>query len=118
MKRMFLAAVAATLALAVPAAAEFQQVTNRSDFVALMSNKTLTRPLVKINVMPNGEITGKGAAWPVSGKWQWKGQYLCRSLEWGGDDLGYNCQEVKVNGSKVRITSDRGAGQSAEFRLR
>jgi hypothetical protein len=39
-------------------------------------------------------------------------------LVWGGDDLGYNCQEVKTNGSQLRITSDKGTGDSADFRLR
>lgn len=108
---------AATFAAASPALAEFQQVTNRTDFMQLVGGKTLIRPLVKINVMSDGNISGMGAAWPVSGKWQWQGQYLCRSLEWGGDDLGYNCQEIKTDGVKIRITSDRGTGQSADFRL-
>ncbi|MDF1728908.1 MAG: dihydrodipicolinate reductase [Sulfitobacter sp.] len=109
---------AAFVALAAPALAEFQQVTQRSDFVALMSGKSLTRPLVNIQVSPDGNISGTGAAWEVTGSWRWEGGYLCRSLEWGGDDLGYNCQEVAVNGDRVRITSDRGAGRSADFRLR
>ena len=118
MKRIIAIATAVTVGLAAPAFAEFQKVESRSEFVQLVSGKTLTRPLVKLRVGSNGTISGKGATWDVSGQWQWKGGYLCRSLEWGGDDLGYNCQEVKVNGSTVRITSDRGAGRSADFRLR
>ncbi|MEM6305697.1 MAG: dihydrodipicolinate reductase [Pseudomonadota bacterium] len=111
-------AAAAMVAIASPALADFEQVTSRSEFVQLVSGKTLTRPLVRLRVGADGSISGRGATWDVSGQWQWKGNYLCRSLEWGGDDLGYNCQEIKVNGSTMRITSDRGAGQSADFRLR
>ncbi|MBD3665729.1 dihydrodipicolinate reductase [Sulfitobacter aestuariivivens] len=118
MKAMMTTLVLSTAVLAAPAYAEFQQITNRDDFVSVVSGKTLTRPLVKLKVSPSGTISGKGATWDVSGQWQWKGNYLCRSLYWGGDDMGYNCQEVKVSGNKVRITSDRGTGQSAEFRLR
>ncbi len=118
MKLMITTACAAMIGLALPAFADFQQVTSRSEFVSIVNGKTLTRPLVKIRVAPNGSISGKGASWDVKGKWQWKGNYLCRSLEWGGDDLGYNCQEIKVKGSTMRITSDKGAGQSADFRLR
>lgn len=118
MKRMIITAVAATLGLATPALAEFEKITSRSEFLSAVGGKTLTRPLVKINVKSNGSITGKGASWPVTGSWSWKGGYLCRSLNWGGDDLGYNCQEIKVNGSTMRITSDKGTGQSADFRLR
>jgi len=84
----------------------------------LGSGKTLTRPLVRLKVLPNGRISGKGASWEVTGRWEWKGGYLCRSLNWGGDDLGYNCQEIKSDGQRMRITSDRGAGQSADFKLR
>tara|TARA_R110002094_G_scaffold53486_7_gene64801 strand:- start:676 stop:1032 length:357 start_codon:yes stop_codon:yes gene_type:complete len=118
MKTMTLAILAAAFGLATPATAEYQTVQTRAEFVALVSGKTLTRPLVRLEVRPDGNITGKGAAWDVSGKWQWKDGFLCRSLVWGGDDMGYNCQRVKANGSKVRITSDRGRGQSADFRLR
>lgn len=110
--------LAAAMTVATPALAELQTITSRADFLALVSGRTLTRPLVKLQVLPDGQITGRGATWDVSGTWQWKGAYFCRSLEWGGDDLGYNCQEVKSDGTKVRITSDQGAGESAEFRLR
>ncbi|MEM7522065.1 MAG: dihydrodipicolinate reductase [Pseudomonadota bacterium] len=117
--RLFAASVCAVLmASALPALAEFQQVTSKNAFMNLVSGKTLTRPLVKIQVLPNGSIEGTGAAWDVSGNWTWENGYLCRSLEWGGDDLGYNCQEVRANGNRVRITSDKGTGQSADFRLR
>jgi len=86
--------------------------------VQLVKGKTLTRPLVKIEVASTGAISGKGALWPISGIWTWKDGYFCRSLEWGGDDLGYDCQEVTASGSKVRFTSDQGSGDSADFRLR
>ena len=116
--RQLSASIFAIVVLASPALAEFQQVTSRDDFISLVSGKTLTRPLVKLQVLPDGRISGTGASWEVTGKWQWENGYLCRTLNWGGDDLGYNCQEVKTNGSRVRITSDKGTGQSADFRLR
>ncbi len=46
------------------------------------------------------------------------GRLFCRDLFWGARDLGYNCQQVDVNGSRIRFTSDRGRGDSAVFRLR
>lgn len=118
MKTLAPAICAAAFSFAAPAFAEFQQVTSRDAFVSLVSGKTLTRPLVKIEVKPDGVISGSGASWPVTGKWSWENGFLCRTLEWGGDDLGYNCQEVKTDGTRVRITSDRGTGESAVFRLR
>lgn len=118
MKRLLASICVGILFMTTPALAEYQPITTKADFVALMSGKSLTRPLVKLQVLPNGNISGRGAAWEISGNWQWKGGYLCRSLQWGGDDLGYNCQSVEADGAKVRITSDKGAGDSAEFRLR
>jgi len=98
----------------VPTAAfaEYATIQNQSDFVTLVAGKTLSRPFVKLEVSPEGEIKGKGAAWEVAGKWVW------RDLFWGGDALGYNCQKVEVSDSYVRFTSDKGKGDSAEFRLK
>ena len=117
MKRLA-TAICASLLMATSAFADLQKVTSRDAFLSLVSGKTLTRPLVKLQVLPDGRIAGTGATWEVTGQWTWKDGYLCRTLKWGGDDLGYNCQEVKTDGSKVRITSDKGSGQSADFRLR
>jgi hypothetical protein len=111
-------ACAALIIFATPVFADFQQIKSRAAFMALVGGKTLTRPLVKLQVMPDGRIAGMGAVWAVTGNWKWQGAYLCRSLSWGGDDLGYNCQEVTSDGNNVRITSDKGAGQSADFQLR
>ncbi|MEH6645897.1 dihydrodipicolinate reductase [Sulfitobacter sp.] len=118
MRQRFFAFVALALACATPAAAEFSKVESAAEFKQLVSGKTLTRPLVKLTLNPNGTISGKGAAWPVTGRWSWKNGFFCRSLEWGGDDLGYNCQEVKTSSDRIRFTSDQGAGDSAEFSLR
>ncbi|QUJ78091.1 dihydrodipicolinate reductase [Sulfitobacter albidus] len=109
---------AAALCFATPAFAELSKVNSADEFKQIVSGKTLTRPLVKLQVSPGGSISGRGATWPVSGNWTWKDGYFCRSLEWGGDDLGYNCQEVKASGNKIRFTSDQGAGDSAEFTIR
>ena len=49
-----------------------------SQFVELVSGKTLTRPLIKLEVRPDGKITGKGARWAVTGSWTWRDGYFCR----------------------------------------
>lgn len=107
-----------TFCLASPALADFAKVQSEAEFVRLVSGKVLTRPLVKLEVSESGAISGTGATWAISGDWSWKDGYFCRSLEWGGDDLGYDCQEVTVSAGKVRFTSEQGNGDSADFRLR
>ena len=116
--RTVLASIATLLALAAPAAAEFAAVTDRDTFLRLVTGKELSRPLIKLRVMPDGGIAGRGASWDVAGKWTWQEGYFCRNLNWGGDELGYNCQEVRANGDRIRFTADKGRGQSADFRLR
>ena len=102
-----------------PALADVVKVQDQNQFVELVSGKTLTRPLVKLTVMPDGTIAGRGARWDVEGQWSWKDGYFCRDLFWGGDALGYNCQEVQATSDgRIKFTSDRGKGDSATFRLR
>ncbi|WP_415919264.1 dihydrodipicolinate reductase [Tateyamaria sp. SN6-1] len=117
--RLFVATVAAAFALSTPALADLKKVESQQEFVTLIKDKTLTRPLIKIQVTPDGRIEGRGARWDVEGSWSWQNGYFCRDLFWGGDALGYNCQEVKATqDGRIKFTSDRGAGDSAMFRLR
>jgi len=116
--RKLLAAKALLAASALPAFADFTKVDDKSQFVRLVEGKQLTRPLVNLSVSRDGAITGKGAMRDVRGSWQWQGGYFCRDLYWGERALGYNCQQVEVSGRTVRFTSDRGAGDSAEFSIR
>lgn len=109
---------AALVALSGAAQAELIKVDDQQKFVSAVAGKTLTRPWVTINVTPDGRIEGRGLRWDVEGTWAWQDGYFCRELFWGGDPLGYNCQEVQVHGERIRFTSDRGAGDSAEFQLR
>lgn len=105
-------------ALSGPALADFAKIDDVNRFVEVVNGKTLKRPLVSLEVSPEGRISGMGASWEVTGQWSWQDGYFCRDLDWGGTDLGYNCQEVTVNNDRIRFTSDRGAGQSAVFNLR
>jgi len=99
------------------AVADLAKVKDGAAFMQLVEGKTLTRPLVKLVVETNGEISGVGVRWDVSGNWSWRDGYFCRDLFWGGDELGYNCQEVRADGKRIRFTSDKGQGRSAVFRL-
>jgi len=108
-----------TALVAAPAAAELIKVDDQTQFLQLMSGKTLTRPLVRLTVSPDGQIEGYGSVWSVEGSWSWQDGYFCRDLFWGGDALGYNCQEVQASvDGRIKFTSDKGNGDSAMFRLK
>lgn len=101
-----------------PAFAELAKVETKEAFVQLVSGKTLSRPLIKLQVDAAGTITGRGVRWDVTGQWAWKDGYFCRDMNWGGTEIGYNCQEVRAKGDTIRFTSDQGTGDYADFRLR
>lgn len=111
-------AVVFACAAAMPVHADFARVDNGDDFRSIITGKVLTRPLIRLKVSPSGTIRGTGARWAITGSWSWQDGFFCRDLFWGGDPLGYNCQEVRVKGERIRFTADRGRGESAVFRLR
>ena len=117
MRRLGCFAVALGLA-AAPAAAEFAKVADEREFTRLVVGKTLSHLFFQLQISPEGGISGHGIRREVRGEWRWQDGYFCRDLFWGDKALGYNCQEVEVNGQRIRFTADRGAGDSAVFRLR
>ncbi len=121
-KRTLAAAAAALLLSTGLAAADaFVKVQSKSQFLNIVNDRSLQIPIygVDLRVSPDGRISGTGGGLEVRGQWRWDGGYFCRDLYWGQRDLGPNCQEVAVsNRGLVRFTSDRGAGRSADFRLR
>ena len=118
MQRLILAI---TLALtAMPAAANnYQPISDQATFLSLVDGKLLRNRLygVRLNVLNNGQIQGSAIGWDITGTWSWENGYFCREMNWGGDPIPYNCQLVEWDGSLLRFTVDRGAGDSAAFRL-
>jgi hypothetical protein len=112
-----LAASAAVLCADPAAAEQFQPLRDQRAFVGLVEGRDLTRFGIRLEVTPQGEITGSAFGQPVSGAWRWQDGYFCRDLYWGERDLGPNCQEVQVNGETLRFISDRGEGMFADLRL-
>jgi hypothetical protein len=120
MRRMFFA-LGLCLAGATAQAQDFVPVTEKSEFLEVLSGRELELRLFKIrlDVQPDGQIAGSALGWDVTGSWDWKDGYFCREMDWSGYDIPMNCQLVEVRGtSEMRFTVDQGAGDSASFRLR
>ena len=112
------ALIAILAGMSAPVFADFVVITDKSEFVSLVEGKNLQRIFIKLNISLDGQISGRAVTRTVTGDWQWKEGYFCRSLFWGQRDLGYNCQEVSLAGKKIRFTSDEGTGDYADFTLR
>ena len=110
------------LAVPVPATAnEFEPVRDQGKFLSLVKDRVLKIGLynLSITVLPDGRIEGSALGWQITGRWQWQDGFFCREMDWSGFTIDYNCQLVEVQGAeKVRFTVDKGAGDSAVFRLR
>ncbi len=114
---------AALVALsALPAAAEgFSRISDRNDFIETVSGKELRMGLfgISLKVEEDGEIRGSALGWSVTGTWEWQDGYFCREMDWSGYPIPKNCQLVEARGGEeIRFTVDRGAGDSASFKLR
>ncbi|MGR1581118.1 dihydrodipicolinate reductase [Thalassobius sp. S69A] len=107
------------LALPRPLLAEgLVPITDRARFLSLIEGRELRRAGIRLTVLADGRITGRALGRPVSGGWQWQGQYFCRDMQWGDTPVGYNCQTVRLRGDVLRFTSDRGRGDFADLKLR
>ncbi len=58
----------------------------------------------------DGKIKGEFAGQQLSGTWEWKDTYFCRTSNLGDLDLGYNCIAIDVTNTKMRLTLDKGTG--------
>jgi hypothetical protein len=114
---------AALLALvALPASAEsFSRISDKSDFIETVTGKELRLGMfgISLQVEEDGEIKGRALGWDVTGTWEWQDGYFCREMDWSGYPIPKNCQLVEARaGEEIRFTVDKGAGDSASFKLR
>jgi len=104
-------------ALPLPALA-FERVADPSSFENIVVGRELSRTGIRLQVLPGGQILGRGLGWPVTGEWSWQDGYFCRTMDWSGYEIAYNCMAVLASDRSVRFIADRGTGDSADFRIR
>jgi hypothetical protein len=105
------------LLLPLPAAA-FQRVEDPGAFAQMVVGRNLSRTGIRLTVLPDGRIEGRALGWTVTGDWRWAEGYFCRTMDWSGYPIPFNCMVVLANDRSVRFIADRGNGDSADFRFR
>ena len=97
-----------------------ETLTEKPEFLKAVAGHILEIRLlrVQLKVLDSGTITGKAFGRGVTGTWEWKDRFFCRSMAWGDRELAYNCQQVATDGRSLIFTSDEGSGRSAKFALR
>lgn len=96
-----------------------ERVTDKGTFLSLVDGNSLKIRLyaLSLDVLPNGTIKGSALGSKVTGNWTWQDGYFCRGMMWGERDIGYNCQLVTAAADRMTFTTDKGAGDSATFRV-
>ncbi len=116
------ALVSAAFLAALPALAnDFKPVRDETTFLSLVEGRELSlgRFGVSLTLSPDGQIEGRALGWSLTGNWDWKDGYFCRDMDWSGYKIPFNCQLVEAHGGDtLRFTVDKGAGDSASFKLR
>ncbi len=86
--------------------------------MGLVGGKSLTSLGVSLTVSPSGNISGRAFGSDVTGAWTWNNGYFCRTLKAGSKVFARNCQLVQQNGDRIRFIADKGAGETANLRIR
>lgn len=119
--RHFFMTLALSLGAVLPAAADdYRPVSDKTEFLSLIEGRELRLALfgIRIEVLEDGRIEGRALGWDLTGSWDWRDGFFCREMDWGGSPIPANCQLVEARGNDhLRFTVDRGAGDSASFKL-
>ena len=65
----------------------------------------------------DGTLSGKAGGKKITGKWWWKGKYLCRTAKLGGKSRGQDCQTIFLEGDKLTGHRKKGKGEPFAFRI-
>lgn len=63
----------------------------------------------------DGIIKGIFAGQQLTGTWNWKDEYFCRTSTLGSMDLGSDCIQIDVTDDKMRLTLNKGEGLSVVY---
>lgn len=63
----------------------------------------------------DGIIKGIFGGLQLTGTWDWKGEYFCRTSMLGTMDLGSDCIQIDVTDNKMRLILEKGTGMSVVY---
>jgi hypothetical protein len=72
---------------------------------------------VRLIVEPNGRLSGSRANEKLSGTWEFRGEYFCRSFFVGGTVGQDDCQVVYLDDNGITIIRQKGHGTRARYQF-
>lgn len=104
-------AVAGLALIGSAAGAEtFKRITKEDQFRSLVVGKKGVSEMGWFIVHADGTTTGNILKKKFSAAWVWKNRMYCRNAVLGKDQLGTDCQVVKISGDKVQFIRKYGKG--------
>lgn len=98
--------------LAAPAAADFERITTKREFLELVVEREFTASETIVQYTEDGNMVGVARGMQIKGTWDWISNALCRKATLGSTDLGYNCLTVHADGDNMILVRDQGLGEA------
>lgn len=109
----------ALLSLLPVAASAQSRISDQDTFMSLVDGRTLTRPLVRLQVRGDGTVTGLATAQDVSGSWRWQGANFCWEFTLNGQPYQDNiCLVVVQDGDRLQFSEDGNPSNTYIFSVR
>lgn len=118
MKKTIIAAAMIGILLPTTGTAEnFKRIKTEADFLKLVADKTLTNEQANMIVGSNGKTKGKFAGKSFVAAWVWANRMYCRNAIYDGNDIGQDCQVVKISGNQVQFIRESGKGETGTMTI-
>jgi hypothetical protein len=93
------------------------RVTDRETFRRQVVGRPLVNPLngVRIVIEPNGRLRGHRGNEELTGKWQFRNGYFCRSFLVGGTIGQEDCSTIFLDTNGITITRQEGRGRRVKY---
>lgn len=98
-------------------AQSFKRIKTEADFREMVVDRKAGGEWGWFMVKSDGTTTGKIFGKTFNARWVWKNKMYCRNAVLGKEQLGTDCQVVKISGDKVQFIRKYGKGDVGESTL-
>lgn len=84
-----------------------------ADFLKEIADRELVAEGMSFTIHSDGTISGLVGSSQLIGSWSWEEEYFCRIAELNGERLGVDCEIIEIEGSRMRYTRNKGAGETS-----
>ncbi|MEM9140143.1 MAG: hypothetical protein AAGB15_09955 [Pseudomonadota bacterium] len=89
----------------------FERIATKDAYLALVAGKEVHGESGFAVSSPDGTLTGTFAG-GFTGSWEWQDEFWCRTITAPPSIAGSDCQLLEISGDQVRVTRDRGEGDT------